>query len=92
MKSQFWGKSMEVKPLGLIHIILKKHGGEHYIIERPSTNVQNIIFGNMYIEHVGIMKIHNHKTGHHCEVDFKKRGWGAKDINKIEGKIFDANN
>jgi hypothetical protein len=82
---------MEVKPLGMIHIVLKKYNNEHYIIERPSSVVQNIIFGNMYIEHVGIMTVKNHHTGHVCEVDFKKRGWSAKDYNKVEGKVMDSN-
>lgn len=68
MKSQFWGKSMEVKPLGLIHTVLKGFNGEHYTIERPSSYAQNIIFGNMYIEHVGTLTVRNHMTGHYCEV------------------------
>jgi hypothetical protein len=43
----------------------------------------------MYIEHVGLMKVKNHLTGHSCEVDFKKRGWSAKDHNLVSGKVMD---
>jgi hypothetical protein len=82
---------MEVKPLGMIHVVLKAYDNEHYTIERPSSLVQNIIFGNMYIEHVGLMKVVNHKTGHVCEVDFKKRGWSAKDHDRVDGKVMDKN-
>jgi Oxysterol-binding protein len=43
----------------------------------------------MYIEHVGLMNVVNHKTGHICEVEFKKRGWSAKDHDRVEGKVMD---
>jgi hypothetical protein len=58
MKTNFWGKSLEVKPQGYQNVKLKTHG-EHYIIERPNSSVNNLIFGEMYIEHHGIMTIKN---------------------------------
>lgn len=80
---------MEVKPLGMIHVVMKGFDNEHYTIERPSSIVNNIIFGNMYIDHVGLMRVVNHRTGHVCEIDFKKRGWSAKDYHRVEGKVMD---
>ena len=58
MKTTFWGKSLEVKPLGLQHIHLKSTD-EHFTIERPTSTVQNLIFGEMYVEHIGMMKVVN---------------------------------
>lgn len=50
MKTAFWGKSMEVKPIGYQNIRLLTTD-EHFSIDRPVTAVYNIIFGDMYIEH-----------------------------------------
>lgn len=53
-KTQFWGSSIEVVPVGLCHVQLNAFQ-EEYIINRPSSIAQNIIFGNMYIEHCGTL-------------------------------------
>ena len=52
MKTQFWGASLEVTPLGLSHVQLNKYQ-EEYVVKRPSSTCHNIIFGQMYIEHSG---------------------------------------
>ena len=57
MKTQFWGASVEVTPLGLSHVQLNKYN-EEYVVSRPSSTCHNIIFGQMYIEHSGLL---------HCE-------------------------
>jgi len=43
---------LKAEPIGLQHIVLKSTG-EHYSILRPVSHVKNLIFGTMYIEHVG---------------------------------------
>lgn len=91
MKYSFWGKSLEIKAIGFQHIVLKGTG-DHYTIERPISTVQNIIFGEMYVEHCGICRVRNLTTNEVCEVEFKKRGWSGKDAFKIEGHAIDANN
>jgi hypothetical protein len=84
MKTTFWGKSLEVKPLGYQHVRLKKTN-EHYIFERPTTVANNLIFGEMYVEHVGTMTVKNLATGDTCTVEFKKRGWSGKGANEVDG-------
>lgn len=84
MKTNFWGKSMDIKPIGLQHVRLKATG-EHFIIERPTSSVNNLIFGEMYVEHHGIMTVKNLTNGDVCEIDFKKRGWTGKNANEVEG-------
>lgn len=44
----------------------------------------------MYIEHVGTMTVRNFATGDICEVEFKKRGWGGKNINEVEGYAINS--
>ena len=90
MKTSFWGKSLEVKPLGLINVTLKSTK-EHFTIERPNSSVNNLIFGDMYVEHYGKMVVRNCATGDLCEVDFKKRGWSGKNAFEVEGFVFPKN-
>lgn len=65
LKTQFWGKSLEVKPLGYQHVWLKvpQEDGtikrEHYTIERMNSAVNNLIFGEMYVEHYGTLTVRN---------------------------------
>jgi hypothetical protein len=84
MKTNFWGKSLEVKPMGYQHVRLKSTG-EHFIIERPTSSVNNLIFGEMYVEHHGTMTVKNLKNGDSSEIEFKKKGWGGKGANEVEG-------
>jgi len=56
-------------PIGFQHVFLKSTG-EHYSIQRPNTYCCNLIFGNMYLEHVGKSIIKNHTNGNVCVLDF----------------------
>lgn len=89
MKTNFWGKSLEVKPIGYQNVRLKSTG-EHFVIERPTSSVNNLIFGEMYVEHHGMMTVRNLKNGEYTEVDFKKRGWGGKGAYEVEGFAFNT--
>jgi hypothetical protein len=97
MKTNFWGKSLEVKPLGLMHVRLdlsKKADGtkirEHYTVERVNSCVNNLIFGEMYVEHVGTMTVKNLTSGQVALIEFKKRGWTGKGANEVEGYAYDS--
>jgi Oxysterol-binding protein len=68
-------------------VVLKKRG-EHYVIGRPTTTVNNLLFGNMYIEHVGIMSVTNYSTGMICPVEFSAAGWGNVGRHEVVGKVW----
>ena len=87
MKTTFWGKSLEITPLGNQNVRLKSTQ-EHFIIERPSSSANNLIFGEMYIDTHGTMVVKNLKTGDTCRVDFKRRGWTGKGAYEVEGLAF----
>jgi len=55
--------------IGFQHVLLKSTG-EHFSIKRPSTRVSNLLFGTMYLEHIGKMIIENHTNGNVCDLDF----------------------
>lgn len=70
-----------------------KDNGDHFIITRPKTSVNNIIVGTMYIDTVGKMEIQNLRTGDNLVITFKSaHGSGIfswKDAYEVKGKIND---
>lgn len=79
MKISFWGKSLEIKAKCLQHIVLNDTD-EHFIVERPSAYLNNIIIGELYNEIAGIMVIRNLKTRESCEIEFKRKSWSGKNF------------
>lgn len=57
-KMGFNGTYLKATPMGSSMIQLKT-SGEQYKVTRPVTFVNNIIFGTMFVEHVGEMFIYN---------------------------------
>jgi hypothetical protein len=82
-----WTGVLTAKPIGYQHVILKGTG-EHYLIGRPSTTVNNLIFGTMYIEHVGCMTVKNCKTGLFMNVNFSAAGWGNAGKHEVVGQVY----
>lgn len=90
VKSNFWGKYIDLIPGGYNHVWLKKTG-EHFSYKKVNTIVNNIIIGKMTMEHYGKMKLTNHLTGEICELDFKQSGWRrSSDLNRVEGISYDS--
>ena len=52
MQTKFWGASLEVIQLALVHVHLPNYD-EEYTLVRPTSTMHNLIFGNMYLEHSG---------------------------------------
>ncbi|KAI9222224.1 Oxysterol-binding protein-domain-containing protein [Blastocladiella britannica] len=93
VRNRFWGKSMEISPLGVTHVTIKRgHLGEpdeHYSWRKVTTAVQNLIVGTLYLDHVGDLEVTNHATGEKCRLTFKPTGWRNRDRCVVEGKLFD---
>ncbi|KAJ7071280.1 oxysterol binding protein [Mycena amicta] len=99
-KTKFWGKSLEVIPLGTTCLTI---GDDRYEWNKPSSFMRNLMVGTKYLEHVGKMTIENTQahTPTRCVVEFKPSGyWGASNMvagvvqcgqttAKIEGKWDD---
>ncbi|KAJ7139866.1 Oxysterol-binding protein-domain-containing protein [Mycena epipterygia] len=83
-KTKFWGKSLEVIPLGTTHL---KIGDDHFEWKKPSSFMRNLMVGTKYLEHVGKMTIENTHTDARCVVEFKPSGyWGAS--NMVSGAVY----
>ena len=79
--------SVKAETIGLQYVFLKSTG-EHFTIKRPNTIVGNLIFGSMYVEHVGKCIITNHNTGHVMLMEFMAEGWYGVNRHKVQGDVF----
>jgi hypothetical protein len=83
VKSKFWGKSLEFYPLGTCHVNLPIFKGgflshvEHFTWKKVTTCINNIIMGNLWIDHCGDMIIKNWQTKEECCITFKRRSGGS---------------
>ncbi|XP_035229023.1 oxysterol-binding protein-related protein 2-like isoform X1 [Stegodyphus dumicola] len=89
-KLKLWARSVEIKPEGTVILKLLKHN-ETYTWTGVTCCVHNIIVGKLWMEQCGTMDITCHTNGVRAELNFKPAGWYSKDLNCIEGFIFDQN-
>ncbi|CAE6462835.1 unnamed protein product [Rhizoctonia solani] len=83
-KNKFWGKSLEIIPMGAAHVRI---GDQVYSWQKPSSFMRNLIAGNRYLEHVGLMSITS-TSGHRCDLDFKEGGFWGSTLNHVGGSIL----
>ena len=93
MKQSFKGTKLTFTPLGCMNIRFKDND-DQFIIKRPTTNVNNIILGTMYIDTIGSMVIMNLKTGESLNIKMTSaKGSGyisSSDHHEIKGKLIDG--
>ncbi|KAJ7042503.1 oxysterol binding protein [Mycena alexandri] len=83
-KTKFWGKSLEVIPLGTTYL---KIGDDNFEWKKPSSFMRNLMVGTKYLEHVGKMTVENTHTQGRSVVEFKPSGyWGAS--NMVSGAVY----
>ncbi|KAF1381441.1 hypothetical protein PFLUV_G00154010 [Perca fluviatilis] len=89
-KNKFWGKSMEIVPMGTTHVTLPAFG-DHYEWNKVTSCIHNILSGQRWIEHYGEMSIKNiNSDGCQCKITFvKARSWSST-VNEIEGVVTDS--
>ncbi|XP_072532583.1 oxysterol-binding protein-related protein 3a [Salminus brasiliensis] len=92
-KNKFWGKSMEIVPMGTTHIVLPRFG-DHYELNRVTSCIHNILSGQRWIEHYGEMAIKNTAAAENaaglCKVTFFKASCKGPKANKVEAVVTDA--
>ncbi|KAJ3032613.1 hypothetical protein HK097_005167, partial [Rhizophlyctis rosea] len=103
VKSKFWGKSLELHPLGTCHVRLPLPSTsssssssfsdietEHYSWKKVTTAVNNLIVGKLEIDHYGDMRVRNWRTGEECVITFKPKAPGGGGWFGGGGKKSDA--
>ncbi|XP_008839769.1 oxysterol-binding protein-related protein 3 [Nannospalax galili] len=90
-KNKFWGKSMEIVPIGTTHVTLPAFG-DHFEWNKVTSCIHNILSGQRWIEHYGEIVIKNLTDDScHCKVNFIKAKYWSTNAHEIEGTVFDRN-
>ncbi|XP_060760991.1 oxysterol-binding protein-related protein 3a isoform X2 [Neoarius graeffei] len=90
-KNKFWGRSMEIVPVGTTHIVLPSFG-DHYELNRVTSCIHNILSGQRWIEHYGEMTIKNTAATEDtsfCKVTFFKSKSRSLNTNDVEVVVTD---
>ena len=70
IKSKFWGRSIELKPEGVLQ--LDFDDGDSYTWNKVTTSINNLILGKIYVDHGGVMKIRNTAYNTVAKIRFKE--------------------
>ncbi|KAG7475393.1 hypothetical protein JOB18_030628 [Solea senegalensis] len=88
-KNKFWGKSMEIVPVGTTHVTLPEFG-DHYEWNKVTSCIHNILSGQRWIEHYGEITIRNSNSDVcQCKITFVKAKYWNSSVNEVEGTITD---
>uniref|UniRef100_A0A8K9UY24 Oxysterol-binding protein n=1 Tax=Oncorhynchus mykiss TaxID=8022 RepID=A0A8K9UY24_ONCMY len=88
-KNKFWGKSMEILPIGTVNVILPSFG-DHYEWNKVTTCVHNILSGRRWIEHYGEITVRNTKSSACiCKLTFVKGNYWSSNVNEVQGFVMD---
>ncbi|XP_029705198.1 oxysterol-binding protein-related protein 6 isoform X4 [Takifugu rubripes] len=88
-KNKFWGKSMEILPIGTVNLTIPRFG-DHYEWNKVTTCVHNILSGRRWIEHYGEITIRNMKSSAClCKLTFVKGNYWSSNVNEVQGFVMD---
>ncbi|XP_028604437.2 oxysterol-binding protein-related protein 6 isoform X4 [Podarcis muralis] len=88
-KNKFWGKSMEILPIGTLNVTLPKYG-DSYVWNKVTTCIHNILSGRRWIEHYGEITIRNTKSSVCiCKLTFIKVNYWNSNVNEVQGVVMD---
>uniref|UniRef100_A0AAQ5YV37 PH domain-containing protein n=1 Tax=Amphiprion ocellaris TaxID=80972 RepID=A0AAQ5YV37_AMPOC len=88
-KNKFWGKSMEILPIGTVNLMISRFG-DHYEWNKVTTCVHNILSGRRWIEHYGEITIRNTKSSAClCKLTFVKGNYWSSNVNEVQGFVMD---
>ncbi|XP_067994608.1 oxysterol-binding protein-related protein 6 isoform X4 [Melanerpes formicivorus] len=88
-KNKFWGKSMEILPVGTLNVTLPKYG-DYYVWNKVTTCIHNILSGRRWIEHYGEITIRNTKSSVCiCKLTFVKVNYWNSNVNEVQGVVMD---
>ncbi|KAG5213692.1 hypothetical protein JEQ12_009478 [Ovis aries] len=88
-KNKFWGKSMEILPVGTLNVMLPKYG-DCYVWNKVTTCIHNILSGRRWIEHYGEVTVRNAKSSVCiCKLTFVKVNYWNSNVNEVQGVVMD---
>jgi len=90
-KSRFLGNSFELDTQGKTHIYFPKTRDHYVYTTTPTSRINNLIIGRMWIDHYGTLTVNNIKNGENCTLTFEKCGWLGKGRHEVTGCVKDSN-
>jgi oxysterol-binding protein-related protein 3/6/7 len=87
VKTKFWGKSMEVEPIGVINVMLTRHE-ERYSWNKATSCVHNILGGQRWVEHYGEVIITNHTRDIVCKLTLAKSSYWSTNRHEVYGSVL----
>ena len=55
IRSRFWGRSIELRPEGVLKLTFAD--GDAYAWSKVATSINNLILGKIYVDHGGVMRV-----------------------------------
>lgn len=94
VESKFYGRSFDIRPLGLWYLSLRLDNGgnlseELYTFRKVTSSVVGIMIGNPVVDNHGEMVVTNHTTGVVAKIELKSRGWRGSGAYVLSGVVRD---
>ncbi|XP_049635023.1 LOW QUALITY PROTEIN: oxysterol-binding protein-related protein 7 [Suncus etruscus] len=87
-KNKFWGKSLEIVPVGTVNVRLPRFG-DHFEWNKVTSCIHNILSGQRWIEHYGEVLIRNTQDNScHCKITFCKAKYWSSNVHEVQGAVF----
>ncbi|KAB0388975.1 hypothetical protein E2I00_016591 [Balaenoptera physalus] len=84
-KNKFWGKSLEIVPVGMVNVSLPRFG-DHFEWNKVTSCIHNILSGQRWIEHYGEVLIRNTQDSScHCKITFCKAKYWSSNVHEVQG-------
>jgi len=89
MRSKFWGQRIEVSFPGTVHLLFPDTG-DHYVWNKASCWIHNIVLGNLWAEWHGPVTVHNLRTGDTASLRLPKCSKMPGRRGYVTGSVLDA--
>ncbi|XP_073052746.1 oxysterol-binding protein-related protein 1C-like [Primulina eburnea] len=86
LKSKFWGRSIQLDPVGLLTI--ECDDGEVFHWSKVTTSIYNLILGKLYCDHYGTMHIRGNRN-YSCKLKFKEQSIIDRNPHQVQGTVQD---
>ncbi|KAJ9671145.1 hypothetical protein PVL29_027230 [Vitis rotundifolia] len=86
LKSKFWGRSIQLDPVGLL--TLEFDDGEVFQYRKVTTSIYNLILGKLYCDHHGTMHIRGNRD-YSCKIKFKEQSFVDRNPHQVQGIVQD---
>ncbi|XP_019852777.1 PREDICTED: oxysterol-binding protein 1-like [Amphimedon queenslandica] len=83
---KFRGQWVRIQPTGLVHFKTKLDG-YHYSWNKPHTTVHNLIIGQLWADHEGVVTVTSHQTGDRAVVNWNPHSKSKDNYKQINGEV-----